>query len=171
MSILNLFIACLLIRIVSLGKSILNEKKLKAKGAIEHGKNNSIVLTLFHIAFYVSCLWEALYFEKEINNYSYLGIGLFAFSMAMLWWVIINLGNLWTVKLIISSDHALKTNFLFKYIRHPNYYLNIVPELIAMALMCNAWYTLIIGLPLYAAPLAIRIRQEEKLMREKFKFY
>ena len=171
MTILNTFIACLLIRLISLGKSIYNEKRLKANGAVEYGKINSFVLTLSHIFFYASCLWEALHYEKEINSYSYWGVGLFIFSMIMLWWVIIHLGSIWTVKLIISSDHVLKTNLLFKYVRHPNYYLNVIPELIAIALICNAWYTLIIGLPLYAIPLVLRIREEEKRMKEKFEMY
>ena len=52
--------------------------------------------------------------------------------------------------------------------RHPNYFLNILPELVGFALVLHAYYTLIIGLPFYLIPLIIRIRQEESAMRAKF---
>ena len=171
MTILDVFILCFFIRLISLCVSIYNEKVLKQRGAVEYGKSNSAALTIAHVLFYFSCLSEALYFSKPISDYSFVGMAGFLFSMIMLWWVILTLGNLWTVKLIISPDHTLKTNFLFRHVRHPNYYLNVIPELISIALICNAWYTLLIGLPLYAIPLVTRIRQEEKIMKERFSEY
>ncbi|WP_290541262.1 isoprenylcysteine carboxylmethyltransferase family protein [Alistipes sp.] len=57
-------------------------------------------------------------------------------------------------------------SFLFRTVRHPNYILNIVPELIGVALLCNAWKTLYIGFPLYLCLLVIRIRQEECAMKD-----
>jgi len=53
-------------------------------------------------------------------------------------------------------------------VRHPNYFLNIMPELIGVALLCNAWTTLCVGFPLYLCLLVVRIRQEESAMRELF---
>ncbi|GHN02140.1 membrane protein [Cytophagales bacterium WSM2-2] len=171
MTILQFMLACFVIRLISLGKSIYNEKRLKSTGALEFGKVNSAALTIAHVLFYASCLTEALYNGTTANDYTYWGLGLFAFSMIMLWWVILSLGNVWTVKLIISTDHVLKTGFLFRHVRHPNYFLNVIPELISVTLICNAWMTLAIGLPVYLIPLAIRIRQEEKVMKEKFPSY
>ncbi len=171
MTILTTFIICLLIRFISLARSISNERRLKARGAIEYGKTNSFLLTVAHVLFYACCLLEGLSSGKVMNDYSYFGIGLFIFSIANLLWVIISLGDIWTIKLIISPDHILITNPIFKLVRHPNYYLNVIPELISVAFICNAWLTLIIGLPLYAIPLTIRITEEEKLMRGKFESY
>lgn len=76
------------------------------------------------------------------------------------------LGRLWTVKLMIARDHVLVTHPLFRWVRHPNYFLNILPELVGFALALHAWFTLVIGLAIYAVPLGIRIRQEERAMRE-----
>lgn len=87
------------------------------------------------------------------------------FAYAMLFYVIYKLHDVWTVKLYIIPDHRIEKSFLFRTVRHPNYYLNIIPELIGVALLCNAWYTLLIGLPIYACLLAIRIRQEEEYER------
>jgi isoprenylcysteine carboxyl methyltransferase (ICMT) family protein YpbQ len=37
------------------------------------------------------------------------------------------LHRLWTVKLLIASDHVLNQSALFRWVRHPNYFLNIRP--------------------------------------------
>jgi isoprenylcysteine carboxyl methyltransferase (ICMT) family protein YpbQ len=81
------------------------------------------------------------------------------------------LGRLWTVRLIIAEDHSLVRHRLFRIVRHPNYYLNVLPELVGFALVLHAYYTLLIGLPLYLIPLATRIRQEEQIMRKSFHDY
>jgi isoprenylcysteine carboxyl methyltransferase (ICMT) family protein YpbQ len=171
MTILQLFLFAFCIRLISLFISISNEKKLKASGGIEYGKVNSLILTLFHIAFYGAAITESLMKGKVVNEYTYIGLAVFAFSMIILFLVIKYLGHLWTVKLIIATDHQVVRSFLFKYIRHPNYFLNVIPELIAIAMICQAWTVLMIGLPLYLVPLSIRIYQEEMIMRQKVDGY
>jgi len=56
-------------------------------------------------------------------------------------------------------------------IRHPNYFLNIVPELIGLAFALHAFGTLIVVGSLYSIPLTIRIREEERVMRTTFSAY
>ncbi len=73
-------------------------------------------------------------------------MGLYAASMVALFWVIRELGPLWTVKIMIAPDHTLVTSPLFRTLRHPNYFLNIVPELIGFSLALQAFDTLAIGL-------------------------
>lgn len=170
-TILILFFLITTIRLVSIIISVANEKKLKKEKAVEYGIKNSKVLVLCHTFFYVFCMGEAILLRKHINNISFIGLGLFIFSMAMLWIVILSLKKIWTVKLIIAPGQKINTSFIFKYFRHPNYFLNIIPELVSISLICQAWYTLSIGLPLYLIPLAIRIVQEEKLMKMHFSNY
>ena len=170
-TILMLFLLASAIRLASLVTSVVNEIKLKKKNAVEYGKKNSKVLVLCHTLFYISCLLEAGFLNKHVNDISFLGLGLFIFSMIMLWIVIFSLKGMWTVKLIIAPGQKLIKTFIFKYFRHPNYFLNIIPELVSIALICQAWLTLLIGLPLYSIPLAIRIVQEEKVMKLHFSDY
>src|SRR5437870_13907816 len=35
-------------------------------------------------------------------------------------------------KLLIASDHTLNQSGLFRWVRHPNYFLNILPELVGL---------------------------------------
>jgi isoprenylcysteine carboxyl methyltransferase (ICMT) family protein YpbQ len=163
-----------LVRLFSIFISARNEKLLKRKGAKEYGKLNSLALVIFHFMFYGACLTEG--FSKGaffIDTVSISGLVIYALSILVLYYVIYQIRYIWTVKLIIAPKdfHVINTSFLFKYIRHPNYYLNIIPELIGICMIFHAWNTLFIGLPLYLVPLIIRIIQEERLMKTIFKDY
>jgi isoprenylcysteine carboxyl methyltransferase (ICMT) family protein YpbQ len=171
MSILFIFITALGIRLISLFISIRNEKKLKALGAVEYGQTNSRILTLAHIIYYLLAIIESLNYDRTINEFTYAGVALFLFSMVTLFLVIKYLGHLWTVKLIIAPNHHVVKSFLFRYVRHPNYFLNVIPELIAIALICQSWRVLMVGFPLYLIPLITRIYQEENIMRKEVKGY
>ncbi|REH94370.1 isoprenylcysteine carboxylmethyltransferase family protein, partial [Staphylococcus felis] len=59
--------------------------------------------------------------------------------------------------------HPIIKSGLYKMTKHPNYYLNIIPELIGVLLLTHATYTSILLIP-YAYLLYTRIQQEEKLM-------
>lgn len=167
-----LFIAAaILLRIAFLVVSIRHERALKARGAVEIGAGNTRALMLAHIAFYVAAIAEGMTRAAPVDALSVLGMLLYAFGMLALVMVVRLLGRFWTVKLLLAADHALVTHPLFRWLRHPNYFLNILPELAGFALALHAFGTLIIGLLIYAVPLLIRIRQEETAMRARFSTY
>jgi isoprenylcysteine carboxyl methyltransferase (ICMT) family protein YpbQ len=164
---LILFItAAIVFRVVMLAVSMRNEKVLRQNGAIEYGARNSRLLALTHIAFYIAASIEGLARPAPFDFVTIVGLVLYGFGAVMLLVVSHLLGRLWTVKLMIARDHVLVTHPLFRWVRHPNYFLNILPELVGFALALHAWFTLVIGLVIYAVPLGIRIRQEERAMRE-----
>ena len=78
------------------------------------------------------------------------------------------LNRLWTVKLLIASDHVLNQSTLFRWVRHPNYFLNIIPELCGLALIMGAWIVLVIGLPCYLLVLRVRIRRKNRCCTSTF---
>ncbi len=158
------FIFFFALRLCSLFYSIRNEKRLLKQGATQYGKLNSLLLTLAHIAYYFSALYEAYARDISFNHFSVGGVVLMTFAYAMLFYVIYKLYDVWTLKLYIVPNQRIERSFLFRTVRHPNYYLNILPELIGVALLCNAKYTLLIGLPIYACIIIVRIRQEERAM-------
>jgi isoprenylcysteine carboxyl methyltransferase (ICMT) family protein YpbQ len=169
---LLLFItAAVAFRIVMLLVSMRNEQALRKDGAIEYGAQNSRWLALAHIGFYIAASIEALVRPPSFDLVTIIGLFLYGFATVMLLVVAQLLGRLWTVKLMIARDHALVTHPLFQWVRHPNYYLNILPELVGFALTLHAYFTLVIGLAVYAIPLGLRIVQEERTMREHFPGY
>lgn len=159
------------LRLAWLAHSIRNERALKRAGAIEHGARTSAMLALVHPAFYVAAPIEGALRGWPFGAVSGLGMLIYAFGIAWLAIVTTLLGRLWTVKLIIARDHRLVTHPVFRLVRHPNYYLAILPELVGYATAFQAWATLVIGLAIYAVPLGLRIRQEEAAMRDRFPEY
>ena len=164
-NVIIIFATFFVLRLFSLYFSIRNEKRLIKRGAIQYGKFNSLLLTLAHIAYYFSALYEAYATGIEFEKVSGIGLAIMAFSYIILFYVIYKLRDIWTVKLYIVPNQRIDRSFLFRTVRHPNYFLNIIPELIGVGLLCHAWFTLSICLPLYLCLLAVRIRQEERAMK------
>lgn len=170
MLLINVLFACVLsIRFYSLSISIKNEKNLIKQGAIQYGKRNSTLLSAAHIIFYLAAITEANLKHAEFDSISALGLAILIFALFMLFYVIKELKEIWTVKLYILPQHRINRSFLFKYVRHPNYFLNIIPELIGLCLLCHSSYTALFGLPIYLLILAVRIKQEEQAMQTLFK--
>jgi isoprenylcysteine carboxyl methyltransferase (ICMT) family protein YpbQ len=166
-----LYASFFLVRLSTLFISMRNERRLKADGGIEYGAFNSSILAVLHVGFYLSAFAEAYTRAVQIDTISLVGIVIYLFSIAALFYVIHELSPIWTVKLIIGREHTLNRSLLFRFLRHPNYFLNVVPELVGLALMCKAYYTLLILFPVYIASLAVRIVQEERIMRTRFREY
>jgi len=164
-------VAAFAFRFAMLAVSIRNEKRLRAEGAIEYGASVSRWLAIAHVVFYLAATAEGLVRDASLDAVSVAGLMIYLFGAAMLLVVSRLLGPFWTVKLLIARDHALVTHSLFRMVRHPNYFLNILPELIGYALALHAFVTLVVGLIVYAIPLTLRIRQEEKVMQERFAAY
>lgn len=169
-----LFYSFFVARFFTVVISAFNEHRLKKSGAIEYGIQNSKWLILGHFTYYAAALFEgyagdAFYTDTITKT----GVIIYSASIIALGYVIYALRHVWTVKLIIAPKglHKINKSFLFRYVKHPNYFLNVIPELIGIALVFHAWYTLAIGFPLYLIPLITRIRQEEKIMKEQFADY
>ncbi len=157
-----------ILRIVTVALSARNVQRLKKSGAREYGERNSRAMAVLHTLFYVACLVEALVKRVQFDALMLGGMILYAFSILVFCLVIRQLGSLWTIKLMIAQGHTLNESFLFKHVRHPNYFLNILPELLSVALIGRAWATLaVLFLPYLLVSLA-RIVQEEEMMGRTF---
>lgn len=163
--------AAVVIRLASLAVSVRHERALRRNGAVEFGAANSAVLALAHVAFYVAATVEGAVRAPPFDAVSLVGLAIYAFGILALVAVVGLLGRLWTVKLLIAADHALVVHPFFRLFRHPNYFLNILPELLGFGLVLHAYATTAVGLLVYLVPLSIRIRQEEAVMKARFRAY
>ena len=170
-SLLTVFIVAVVLRLGSLALSIRNEQALKAQGAREYGQRTSRLLALAHTLFYLGALVEGLWRGTQPTPWTTVGLILYGLSVIAFVLVWCALNRLWTVKLLIASDHVLNQSALFRWVRHPNYFLNIIPELCGLALIMGAWMVLVIGLPCYLLVLRVRIMQEEQVMHQHFPQY
>lgn len=167
-----IFIAvAVFVRLITLAISMRNERNLLDGGAVEHGGKTSMAIAASHVVFYLGAIAECVWRDAPFTWINGFGLVMYVMSICALLWVIVRLGRLWTVKIYVAPDHTLETSWLFRRIRHPNYFLNIIPELIGFALVLNAWTTLVIALPIYLVIFSMRIFQEERIMRQTFTYY
>ena len=165
------FAVIVVLRLTSVWVSKKHEKALRANNAVEHGAKNTKALALIHTLFYFASFFEGYYSSVQLSSISLIGFGVYVFSMLMLVYVIYSLKSMWTVKLFISPKQMIVKNLVFKHIKHPNYFLNIIPELIGVALIFQSLYSFVIIFPIYVFSLGLRIKQENAIMKQTFSDY
>ena len=77
------------------------------------------------------------------------------------------LGRFWSLHVEIRDEHELVTGGPFRYVRHPAY-LSMILELTALALLCNARFSLLFALLAFPPVMFLRIYLEEGALVEKF---
>lgn len=159
------------LRGLSLSISIRNEGRLKREGAIEYGKGGTVFLTSVSFLYAASAIVEGALRRVELDLIAAWGIAIHAFSMIVLFYVIYQLREVWTVKILIARQHRLVTSWFFRTIKHPNYFLNLIPEFIGLTLVLKAWLTAATLFPILLLAIGIRIVQEERAMRQAFTGY
>jgi isoprenylcysteine carboxyl methyltransferase (ICMT) family protein YpbQ len=165
------FGVALMFRLWTLVISRRHEKVLMAHGAVEYDVKNSNALAIIHALFYFFAIIEGELRRTGLDSIALIGMSLYLAGGILLLIVMRLLGPLWTVRLIIANGHVLVRHWLFRKLRHPNYYIAIIPELLGLSLYMHAWYTLGIGGALYALPLYRRIQQENAVMAAGFPDY
>ncbi|MGG5336351.1 isoprenylcysteine carboxylmethyltransferase family protein [Enterococcus sp. AZ154] len=158
--IIFIIIALFRVRVLLISKK--NEQELIMSGGKEYGKIVSRLLAIFHTMFYFCALFEGIYKKVQFDTFGLIGTLIIGLSFFILIRVIQILGKYWTVKLIFADEHTLSTNWLFKHVKHPNYFLNIIPELIGVTLVFHSWYTMLLFLIPYGGCLFLRIREENQ---------
>lgn len=161
--ILAIWLLAFLARLASGKRSSENERALRAQGAVEHGRRTTAAIILLHLAIYLGALVEALVRGPSFGLLTIVGAALLALAFLVLRQVQKDMGPVWTGKLFIAPRHPVAKTWLFRTFRHPNYLLNVAPELVGLILVTQAWVTGLLLLP-YAACILLRIRQEEAAM-------
>jgi isoprenylcysteine carboxyl methyltransferase (ICMT) family protein YpbQ len=159
------------LRGISLAISFRNERRLRREGAVEYGRSGTVLLTGVGVVYAVSALVEGLLRRVQFEAITVWGIAIHALSMIALFYVIYQLREVWTVRVLIARDHRLVDTWLFRTVRHPNYFLNLIPEYVGLTLVFQAWITAVLLFPLLVVAIGIRIVQEERAMREAFPGY
>ncbi len=95
------------------------------------------------------------------------GLTLLILGLILRSWAVISLGRWFTVDVSIHADQSLKTNGLYRWIRHPAY-TGVLLAFLGFSLSLNQWVALIaIPIPITLAMLH-RIRIEEIVLMEHF---
>jgi protein-S-isoprenylcysteine O-methyltransferase Ste14 len=93
------------------------------------------------------------------------GLVLMVAGIALRAWSILTLGRFFQYQIRIQSGHTVVTGGPYRYVRHPSY-TGIILAVAGYALATDDVYGLLAALALTAAGLAVRIRAEERQLRE-----
>jgi methyltransferase len=159
-----LFISFLiLLRLSELLIARRNEIWLRANGAVEYGKKHYPFIVLLHLGFMLSLVIE--YLLKPTETPDYFLLALFLALIAVKMHIIYSLGRYWNTKILHISGVPLVRKGLYKYFKHPNYFI-VISEIAVIPLIFHLYVTAIVFSVLNAIMLFIRIKAENKILKQ-----
>ena len=137
-----------------------NTSALLARGAYEASPSHYKLIVAVHAGWLAALWWLA---PGKAISWPLLGLFLLL-QMARLW-VLASLGERWTTRIIVLPGAPLVAKGPFRFLRHPNYAV-VAAEIAVLPLAFGLWQAALIFSVLNAAVLAIRIKAEDKALRE-----
>jgi methyltransferase len=143
-------------RLGELWLSARNERRLRARGAVEAGRSHYPVMVVLHTA-WLAGLW-LLAWSRPANWWL---VAAYAALQIFRYWVIASLGERWTTRVLVLPGAPPVAHGPYRFLRHPNY---------AVVALEIALLPLAFGLPVFAvaftlanaALLTWRIHVEER---------
>ena len=142
-----------------------NERKVRARGAVERGRWHYPLIVGLHSLWIVSTLVEGLVRGPELPSLWPVALALFLLVQPLRYWAIFSLGPYWNTKILIVPGARIVGRGPYRYVSHPNYVV-VVVEILMFPLIFGAWVTALVFTLLNAAVLYIRIREENRALRE-----
>lgn len=159
-----LWAAVALERAAELVVSRRNERRLRARGAVEVGRGHYPAMVAFHAALLAACLVEpALRPAPWPWSVVLAAAAAVLLSQGLRWWAVAALGGRWTTRVLVLPGAPLVRSGPYRWVRHPNY-LAVVAEVAALPLACGAWRTAVLGTIVNGVILSVRIPVEERAL-------
>jgi methyltransferase len=152
-------------RVLELAYSRRNERRLRARGAVERGAGHYPLMVGLHTLWLASTLIEGLQRGPEIPTWWPLPLAAFLLVQPLRYWAIISLGTNWNTRVLVVPGVKLVKSGPYRYFPHPNYVV-VAVEILTFPLIFGAWITAIVFSLLNAALLFVRIRTETRALQE-----
>jgi methyltransferase len=155
-------------RLVELRRSSTNARRLKAGGAVEHGRAHYPAMVALHAAFLPACAVERLLLARRAPApIAWAALAGFVLAQALRFWVQRTLGERWTTRIFVDEKLEPITSGPYRFLRHPNY-VAVAVELLCIPLVGGCVWTAAVFSAANAALLAVRVRAEERAMGETY---
>ena len=152
-------------RLLELGLSRRHERILLARGAVEWGREHYPLMVGLHVLWLLSTLVEGLLRGPSIPAWWPIPLVLFLFAQLLRYWAILSLGEHWNTRVLVVPGVRLVRRGPYRYFPHPNYVV-VVVEIATFPLVFGAWVTALVFTALNAALLFVRIRTENRALKE-----
>ncbi len=159
------FVAAL--RVVELRLSNRNIKMLKARGAVEEGASVYPWLVGVHALFLLSCVAEVWVADRPWIPWLGAAMSLvFVCGMALRYWAIRTLGELWSTRVVYVPEDPLVATGPFRWLHHPNYF-GVALEILSLPLIHTAWVTAVVFSAAFGWVAHLRIRTENAMLASR----
>jgi len=141
----------------------------EGRDTVRRQKIAIVLLQIFSLALVVVgpyCDRRALLVINRADVLRFLGLFLFLAGFVIMNGAQVSLGKQFSVQVTIQDGHRLKTDGLFRHIRHPRY-LGIILFNFGFSLVFRSYLALLLSTTLMAV-LVWRIHDEEALLRHEF---
>ena len=152
-------------RLLELWYSRRNERRLRARGAVERGSGHFPAMVAIHTLWLASTLVEGLLRGPEPPVWWPVPLAAFLLVQPLRYWAILTLGVNWNVRVLVVPGGKLVKNGPYRYFPHPNYVV-VAVEVLTFPLIFGAWITAVVFSLLNAALLYLRIRTENRALKE-----
>lgn len=149
-------------RLLELRLSRRNEALLRARGAVERGREHHPLMVALHALWLVSTLVEGMFRPNRLRRSP---LALFLMVQPLRYWAILSLREHWNTRILVIPGERLVKKGPYKYISHPNYVV-VVAEILTFPLIFGALITAVVFSVLNAILLSVRIREEELALKE-----
>lgn len=141
-----------------------NERRLRARGAVEAGAGHFPAMVALHAAWLAACPLEVWLLDRPLLPPLAAAAALaLAATMALRYWVIATLGDRWCTRVLVPPGEPPIAAGPYRWLRHPNY-LAVAVEVFALPLIHTAWLTAAVLGAANLAILAVRIRVEDRAL-------
>jgi methyltransferase len=159
-----ILIAALLVeRIGELAVAERNRRWALRQGARETGARHYPAMVAMHALFYVALVCERIFAARSWSAAWPAWLGLLVAAQGARIWAIATLGRFWNTRILTIPGSRPIARGPYRYVRHPNYAV-VVIEILAIPMLCGAYWTALVFSVLNAAVLRVRIREEERAL-------
>lgn len=136
------------------------------RGGREHGRGHYPPMVVLHSALLVGALAEVWLLDRPfVPALGWAMVVVVVLAQGLRWWCIVALGRAWNTRVIVVPGEQRVRSGPYRFLPHPNY-VAVVLEGIALPLAHGAWVTAVVFTVLNAWLLTVRIRTEDRALRQ-----
>jgi methyltransferase len=155
-----------LMMLVELQLSRVNERRLRAAGAIEPADDVYRVMQVAYPLSFVLMGIESAMHASVSPRAVLSGLAVFGLGKAIKFWAIASLGPRWSFRVLVLPGAPLVASGPYRWMRHPNY-VGVMGELVGVAIALSAFVTGTLAVVGFGWVLMKRIAVEDRALQRQ----